>query len=154
MFYLFFSLFLFNYNKIVSLHTHKTASASAWRLALLRFSSQTIRPLPAKSGTSTGHKYWYTLVLNMCPTSTLKNVASNSPRGLLQAQRIPRFPDNQHMKVKRLSAIRTGCFTPQEIFLVLVSVTDNDTIGNRTRHLPVCSAVPQPTAPPPALFKT
>ena len=24
----------------------------------------------------------------------------------------------------------------------------NDTIGNRTRDLPVCSAVPQPTAPP------
>jgi len=24
----------------------------------------------------------------------------------------------------------------------------NDTIGNRTRHLPACSAVPQPTAPP------
>ena len=23
----------------------------------------------------------------------------------------------------------------------------NDTIGNRTRHLPTCSAVPQPTAP-------
>ena len=24
----------------------------------------------------------------------------------------------------------------------------NGTIGNRTRNLPVCSAVPQPTAPP------
>ena len=24
----------------------------------------------------------------------------------------------------------------------------NDTIGNRTHHLPACSAVPQPTAPP------
>jgi len=30
----------------------------------------------------------------------------------------------------------------------------NGTIGNRTRHLPTCSAVPQPTAPPvPLLFK-
>jgi hypothetical protein len=28
----------------------------------------------------------------------------------------------------------------------------NDTIGNRTRDLPVCSAVPQPTAPPRAPF--
>jgi len=27
----------------------------------------------------------------------------------------------------------------------------NDTIGNRTRDLPTCSAVPQPTAPPRAL---
>jgi len=26
----------------------------------------------------------------------------------------------------------------------------NDTIGNRNRDLPACSAVPQPTAPPPA----
>jgi len=26
----------------------------------------------------------------------------------------------------------------------------NDTIGNRTRDLPACSAVPQPTAPPAA----
>ena len=56
-------------------------------------------------------------------------------------------------------------FTPQEVLLVLVSVrgrddpranstagrimsmkNSNDTIGNRTRDLPVCSAVPQPTA--------
>jgi len=32
----------------------------------------------------------------------------------------------------------------------------NDIIGNRTRDLPACSAVPQPTAPPraPAVFLT
>jgi len=28
-----------------------------------------------------------------------------------------------------------------------------DTIGNRTRDLPACSAVPQPTAPPRALSR-
>ena len=28
----------------------------------------------------------------------------------------------------------------------------NDTIGNRTRDLPTCSAVPQPTAPPRAPY--
>jgi len=28
----------------------------------------------------------------------------------------------------------------------------NDTLGNRTRNLPVCGAVPQPTAPPRALL--
>jgi len=69
------------------------------------------------------------------------------------------------MEVIRLSALRTA----QEIFLVLISVRDwvnpgaivragrimsmkksNDTIGNRTRDLPACSAVPQPTAPPAA----
>jgi hypothetical protein len=29
----------------------------------------------------------------------------------------------------------------------------NDTIGNQTRDLPVCSTVPQPTAPPAACPK-
>jgi len=30
----------------------------------------------------------------------------------------------------------------------------NDTFGNRTRDLPACSAVAQPSAPPRALYKT
>jgi hypothetical protein len=34
----------------------------------------------------------------------------------------PRFLDNRHIKVVRLSALRTAAFTPQEIFLVLISV--------------------------------
>jgi len=33
----------------------------------------------------------------------------------------PRCPDNQHMNVVRLSALRTGLY-PQEIFLILISV--------------------------------
>jgi hypothetical protein len=34
----------------------------------------------------------------------------------------PRYQDDRHMKVVRLSTIRTGCLYPQELFLVLICV--------------------------------
>ena len=89
-----------------------------------------------------------------------------------QALRVPggcgRFQDNRHMKVVRLSAPRTGrlyipgyirgyhfCLRlsqPQDrsaAGTIMSMKNSNNTVGNRTRDHPACSAVPQPTAPPP-----
>jgi hypothetical protein len=81
--------------------------------------------------------------------------------------RLPQFLDNQHMKVVRLSALRTGrlylpggihgtdfCQRPSR--LQGHSATGrsksmkkpNDSIGNRTHYLPAYSAMPQPAEPP------
>jgi hypothetical protein len=47
--------------------------------------------------------------------------ALDRPRGLQEVE-APRFKDNPHMKVARLSALGTGCLYAQETFLVLISV--------------------------------
>ena len=86
----------------------------------------------------------------------------------LEGSRKMRLPDfySRHIKVVSLSALWTGLLYPRKYswYSVLleaestpgpwcdrkdyINETANDTIGNRTRDLPTCSSVPQPTAPP------
>jgi hypothetical protein len=91
------------------------------------------------------------------------------PRTLKEIQEVeaPRFLDKWQMKVVRLSALRTGRFYPtgnipgthfwyrlsraqghSSTGRIISKQNSNDTIGNRTRDLAACSAVPQPTSPP------
>ena len=91
----------------------------------------------------------------------------NRPWGFQEVE-APRFQDNRHMKVVRLSAISTVrlyatrnipgthfCYSlcrPQGQsatgMIISMKRNFNDTIGNRTRDLQTSSTVPQPTAPP------
>jgi hypothetical protein len=92
------------------------------------------------------------------------------PRGFQEVE-APKFQDNLQMKVVRLSALLTGRLyspgnNPATHFCqrlsrpqghsaagrIMSMKNSNDTIGNRTRYLSACSAVPQPTALPCASF--
>jgi len=69
----------------------------------------------------------YVTLLTIPVTDEKSNRKSNPITGLdrhrgFQDVQAPRFHDNRHMKVVRLSALRTDHFYPQQIFLVLISV--------------------------------
>jgi hypothetical protein len=65
--------------------------------------------------------YWiiyiiYNIIYNICYKTKLSRYRLGEALGP------PEFLDNRHMKVVRLSALRTGRLYPQEEFLVLISV--------------------------------
>jgi len=86
----------------------------------------------------------------------------NSSRGFQEVE-APRFQDSRHMKVVRLSALSTGHLHPpgnipgthfcyrlsqpqghSAAGRIMSLKNSNETIGNRTRDLQACNAVPQP----------
>ena len=102
--------------------------------------------------------------LNLCTFKSNPITDLRRPWGF-QEVKAPRFQDNRHMKVVRLSALRTGCLYPPGSIpgtrfcqrlsrpqghsaagRIMSMKNSNDTIGNRTRDLPTYSALPEPTA--------
>ena len=65
--------------------------------------------------------YIYICICIYIPTHTKVKQSHYKPRGFQEVE-VPRFQDNQHMKVVKLSALCSGRLYPQEMFLVLISV--------------------------------
>jgi hypothetical protein len=112
-------------------------------------------------------RYWDFCVLENKPHYCKSNPITGLDRPIgFEEVEAAKFQENRHINVVRLSALRTDRLNPQEIPSThccyrlsrpqghsaagsIMSIKNSkDTIGNRTRDLPACSAVPIPTAPP------
>ena len=118
--------------------------------------------LSLRHGASAGHGWWRRPpdieYIKLIPFKAWTEPYTSRSLGL------PEFLDYQQMKVVRLSALRSGRLYPtadkpgthfcqsrpqghSAAGRFMSMKICNDTIGNRTRNLQACSAVPQQTAP-------
>ena len=145
--------------------------------------SGAVRPIYGSLGVKRLSMWWlHTLqavlhcVLHGCSESVFSSICKGKSKRKaipLQAWTGPegsrslRLPDFKTINTRRWKGCQpysSAAFTPQEIFLLLISVrgwinprtiaaawrimslnNSHDTIGYRTRNLPACRAVPQPT---------
>jgi hypothetical protein len=150
---------------------HSTHSIHAWSHDMLFYPSHSLFVLlPCDIPTVFPDRSFCVFLTSPMHTKSSPITGLDRPTGFQDVE-APRFLDNLHMKVVRLSAIRTGRLYPPpppprkyswSSFLLEAESTpgpqcgrkdyvneknSTGTIGNRTRDLPVCSAVPKPPRP-------
>ena len=97
---------------------------------------------------------WKTKFITKICTKYMKSnpiTGLGSPWGFQEVE-APRFQDNRHMKVVRLSDLCTSCLHPQEIFVVLISVRGRVNSRAIVRLEGLCQKIPTPSGIEPATF--